>query len=136
MDLTTQTYLVSSLQLDRFRHHGEVNQETDVKAEKGAYFISDDVNLSANEEKQWMIAINVNQDSVGVAGIIERLKSDSNLSQAILKDIDKGNTELLSLVSASDGIELSADKRRKCQALLEYPFQYYARWNIRFELPD
>ena len=34
------TYLLSSLQLDHFRQGGSVKQEVDIKAEKGAYFIS------------------------------------------------------------------------------------------------
>ena len=55
------TYLMSSLQLDNFRKGKNLTQEVDVKAEKGAYFISADLTLKANETKQWYFVANVNQ---------------------------------------------------------------------------
>jgi hypothetical protein len=57
-------YLLSSLQLDKFRNFGKVNQETDIKAEKGAYFVNASVTLESKVAKEWMIVANVNQDSI------------------------------------------------------------------------
>ena len=48
------TYLLSSLQLDKFRKGGEITQEVDVKAEKGAYFVCSDITLEPHTEKKWM----------------------------------------------------------------------------------
>ncbi|MDA9266314.1 hypothetical protein N9P93_02930, partial [Gammaproteobacteria bacterium] len=46
----TSQKLLSSSQLKKFREEGLINQEVDIKAEKGAYFINTEVNLKASEE--------------------------------------------------------------------------------------
>ena len=63
------SYLVSSLQLKQFRKGHGVQEETDVKAEKGAYFLHTTIALSAKEEKEWLIIANVNQNHAAVAQI-------------------------------------------------------------------
>ena len=105
-------YLLSSLQLNAFRRGQDIHQEIDIKAEKGAYFISDHISLKEGAHKTWVIVADVNQSSSAVAGISERIKSDKNLVNYINKDIDLGSEKLLNLVTASDGIQLTADKRR------------------------
>ena len=59
--IESPTYLISSLQLDDFRKGNKVQQEVDIKAERGAYFISATINLGANSEKNWFFVANVNQ---------------------------------------------------------------------------
>jgi len=49
-------YLVSSLQLNTFKKGLPIDQETDVKAEKGAYFTVEKVYLDAGANKEWMYA--------------------------------------------------------------------------------
>ncbi len=112
LGLENVTYLISSLQLNNFRKGKDVHQETDVKAEKGAYFVSTTITLAAEDTKEWMIVSDVNQTASTIAGITERIKSDKNLKSLINDDIKIGNQRLLNLVSASDGIQLTADKRR------------------------
>ena len=55
-------YLLSSLQLKAFRKRHPIQQETDVKAEKGAYFINAQVQLEASQSKEWLTVTNVNHD--------------------------------------------------------------------------
>lgn len=105
-------HLISSLQLDAFRRGQDIHQETDIKAEKGAYFISDSFTLNSESEKEWMIVANVNLGPSAIVGLSERIKSDSNLKEVINKDIETGTQRLKNLVAASDGFQLSADKRR------------------------
>lgn len=112
LGLENPTHLLSSLQLDNFRNGETLSQEEDIKAEKGAYFISKQINLSANEEKHWMIMANVNQTASSIAGITERIKSDKNLANLVNNDIEEGSKKLIGLVAASDGFQLTADKRR------------------------
>ena len=50
-------------------------EEVDVKAEKGAYFINADITLEAKAEKQWMIVTNVNQNHAGVVQMIEKIRN-------------------------------------------------------------
>ncbi len=84
LGLENPTYLLSSSQLNNFRRGIELQQEVDVKAEKGAYFLNADITLSANQEKSWLQVANVNQTVSDVTRISELIKSDKNI-EATLK---------------------------------------------------
>ncbi|ULC58448.1 hypothetical protein MBM09_11000 [Flaviramulus sp. BrNp1-15] len=107
--LNDVTHTLSSLQLDSFRKGHPVKQEVDVKAEKGAYFISSKVELEAESSKNWMFVANVNQSITGVTEISEIIKTENDLTQLIQKDIDAGTKNLIALTAASDGLQLTAD---------------------------
>ncbi len=113
--LENPKYLLSSLQLNNYRDGSDVDQEIDVKAEKGAYFINCDITLQAEESKDWMTVANVNQGPSQVVEISEILKNDNNLIQKVNDDIELGTQRLINLVSASDGFQLTADKRRNAR---------------------
>ena len=70
------TYLLSSLQVDKFRKGQEITQEVDIKAEKGAYFVSSDITLEPNSEKTWMMVANVNQTMVNISEISEMIRKE------------------------------------------------------------
>ncbi|MEI6865710.1 hypothetical protein [Flavicella sp.] len=108
--LEKSTYLVSSLQVDNFKKGKSINQETDIRAEKGAYFIVTDLNLDSETKKTWMIVANVNQSIVTINEISEKIKSDKNLFALVQKDIELGSKSLVALNSASDGLQLTEDK--------------------------
>ncbi|WP_452221329.1 hypothetical protein [Lacinutrix salivirga] len=105
-------YLVSSLQLNAFRRGEEIHQETDIKAEKGAYFVNANFTLKANQEHNWMFIANVNQNRSDICAISEKIKNDNNLATKIQNDIEAGTTHLLQLAGASDAIQLSNNKLR------------------------
>jgi len=105
-------YLVSSLQLDTFRRGKEIEQEIDIKAEKGAYFVCSDIALEPNSYKTWMIVANVNQSMVNISEISELIKKKTNVMDIIQEDIELGSKHLLELNGASDGMQLTADTLR------------------------
>ena len=105
-------YLVSSLQLNDFRQGKEIAQEVAIRAEKGAYFVIADISLNGNSEDQWTLIADVNQSVVDVADIANKIKTNSDLLADVHKDIELGTKRLLDLNSASDGIQLTADKLR------------------------
>ncbi|RSK41430.1 hypothetical protein [Mangrovimonas spongiae] len=105
-------YLASSLQLDAFRNNASVKEENDIKAEKGAYFLVSEMSLPAESQKQWMIIANVNQTISAISAIAHKIKNNDNLKTQVNNDIQLGTQRLMNLVSASDGFQLSADKRR------------------------
>lgn len=105
-------YLLSSLQLREFRKRHPIQQEVDVKAEKGAYFINAEVSLAGGESKDWLTVANVNQDHVGIAALSNRIKNETDLADKVQQSIDVGTEKLVALNAASDGLQLSADKFR------------------------
>ena len=106
------TYLLSSLQIDRFRHSGEVELEVDIKAEKGAFFVKSSFNLSESQSKNWMIGADVNKDQSAIASLIQILMSNDSIEDQIKHEIEQGTERLKQLVASSDGIQYSADRLR------------------------
>ncbi len=104
------TYLLSSLQLKNFRKGEKITQENDIKDEKGAYFIQQEIAL--NSEKEWCFIANVNQSQSNVIGWIERIKNEKNLVSTIQKDIDLGTENLKKLVASADGLQFTNDDLR------------------------
>lgn len=107
--LENPTHLLSSLQLNNYRRGEQVQQEVDMKAEKGAYFITSYLELNSGQEKNWMFAANVNQSITDVVELSEMIKNESYLESIIQKDIDLGTKNLIGLVAASDGLQTTAD---------------------------
>lgn len=105
-------YLLSSLQLKDFRNKHSVQEEIDVRAEKGAYFVNDDFELNPHQDKKWMLIGNVNQDQTAIADIIHRIKNDKSLAQTVQADIDNGTKRLIELNASADALQLTADKQR------------------------
>ena len=105
-------YLVSSKQLDAFRSGKSITQETDIKAEKGAYFVNSEITLEANAEKEWIIVGNVNQNHSAIVALAENIKTHKNLYKAVKADIEKGTENLIKLTAAADGLQSTGDQLR------------------------
>lgn len=105
-------YLLSSLQLDEFRKFGKLRQETDVKAEKGAYFVNSAIELNPKASKDWVIVANVNQDASDIVAISNQIKNDNQLLNKVEADIQLGTKQLIKLNASSDGLQLTSDNFR------------------------
>jgi hypothetical protein len=112
LGLENPIYLLSSMQLPSFRKGIPLRQEEDVKAEKGAYLLHQDISLQPSAEKEWMIVANVNQSHTAVAQLLHLIKNEKGLSQLVNDDIAAGTKRLLALNAAADGLQLTADHRR------------------------
>jgi hypothetical protein len=112
LGLEDPIYLLSALQLGKFRKGMPVQQEVDVKAEKGAFLLQKNIVLPAGAEKTWMIVANVNQSHAAVAQLMALLKDKKGLARLVEEDIAAGTQRLLALNAAADGLQLSSDQRR------------------------
>ena len=112
LGISSPMYLLSSLQLDNFRNGLQLTNETDIKAEKGAYFVATSIDLAPNSERSWHIVANVNQDHTGIAELIDQIQHNKEIEQQIFEDVELGSQRLLSLNASSDGLQLTADQFR------------------------
>ncbi|MDR9414856.1 MAG: hypothetical protein RI564_01140 [Gracilimonas sp.] len=115
LGIENPTYLLSSLQLDNFRNQKEIQEEVDVKGEKGAYFVVSNISLSENETKKWTVVANVNHNSSQVIQLNEAIKKNDDLENRLLKDVEEGSKKLKKLVAASDGLQFSSDQLRNAR---------------------
>ncbi|MBT8320464.1 MAG: hypothetical protein KJO90_02210, partial [Eudoraea sp.] len=106
------THLLSSLQLNNFRKGAEVYEETDIKAEKGAYLLQTEMKLSSGDKQNWMIVANVNQDHSSIAELSKEVMDNDNLLQKVEQDIDQGTQQLIQLNASSDGLQYTRDQLR------------------------
>ncbi|TYA84324.1 hypothetical protein [Seonamhaeicola marinus] len=107
--LENPTYLLSSLQLDRFRSGRDIEQEEDIKAEKGGYFINSKFLLDNNKSNSWAIVANVNQSISNIVELSKYIGINQNIETLVEKDIELGSKKLKELVGAADGLQLSKD---------------------------
>nr|WP_262899745.1 hypothetical protein [Winogradskyella alexanderae] len=105
-------YLLSSLQLDKFRNFGSIEQETDVKAEKGAYFVTTKMQLASQATREWVIVTNVNQDTSDIVSVSSKIKSPNKLRAELDENIELGTTKLIKLNASSDALQLTSDNYR------------------------
>ncbi len=105
-------YLLSGVQLSAYRKGGDVDAESDVKGEKGAYLLHTSFALTGREHKQWSIVANVNQDHAAVAELINQLRDPHALIERVRDDAERGTQKLVQLVGAADGLQLTADDLR------------------------
>lgn len=103
-------YLLSTLQLNAFRKGQPIVEETDIKAEKGAYFLHSELTLSPSERSEWQIMADVNKDHKAIVRLMEDIEKNTELAQDIKKNIDLGTQRLIELNASADGLQLTADK--------------------------
>ncbi len=108
--LENGTYLVSSSQINTLRAGHSAKQESDVRGERGAYFVHTTIELAPNAEKSWHIVSEVDQDSAAIARLKKQLSAESgSLYYKVKDDIAITSNHLEKIVGGADGVQLSAD---------------------------
>lgn len=110
LGLEKVTYLLSAAQLKKFRQKQSIQQEHDIKGEKGAYFISTDILLAPHAEKKWVLVADVNQSQSQVVGLCQLIQDNPSLDKQLQADIDAGTQHLIQLVAGADGLQCTADQ--------------------------
>jgi hypothetical protein len=110
LGLQNPTYLLSTLQLQDFRKGKKITQETDIKGEKGAYFIANSFTLEAGKQTDWLIIANVNLNHTSVIALNEQIKNDAHLAEKVHKDINTGTERLTALTASADALQYTADE--------------------------
>lgn len=109
------TYLASSVQLDKFRAIGSITEEIDVKAEKGAYFTSQILELKENDSSYWYTVAEVNVTVGDIKKVANIINNTNDLESEVLADIEAGTKNLIELVGASDGMQLGNSPLRNAR---------------------
>jgi len=104
-------YLLSSRQLEQFRTGMGVSMETDIRGERGAYFVHATLELASGAEREWHLVADVCQDSVSIVSLAKKLRETrSTLPQALERDIALNIANLEKVVASADGLQVSSDQ--------------------------
>ncbi len=112
MGLENAQRLLSSTQLKAFRNGEKVSQESDIKAEKGAYFVHAEMKLTAGAKKEWMLVADINQNASQIVALSKAILQDPHLMDKVKQDIEAGTQQLIGLNAAADGLQMTADHLR------------------------
>jgi hypothetical protein len=102
--------LLSTVQLDLFRRLGEVEQESEVRGRRGAYFVSGRLELASNERRTWYLVADVDQDAAATSDLLMLLREGGDLGRDIEQDVERGTRELVKVVASADGLQASEDE--------------------------
>ena len=100
--------LLSSRQLDNFRRGEPLQTETDIRAERGAYFVQADLRLRRGQTADWLIVADVERGPSDVAELNTLLRRPSRLRRMVLADVERNTQELRRLVAVADGLQTTA----------------------------
>lgn len=102
--------LLSSRQLNNFRNGIVPETENDIRATRGAYFIYADVDLLPGHQKVWYIVAEVNKNAGYIASLKHFISINNNIVQHLQEDVNIGTNDLIKILSAADGLQLTGDK--------------------------
>jgi len=100
--------LLSSTQLNSFRQGVPLRQETEVRAERGAYFFHTALALPRGQTRDWYLVADVNQGPSEVAELNRLLRQPTKLRKLVDADIARGTEELRRIVGKADGLQKTA----------------------------
>jgi hypothetical protein len=111
LGLPQANYLLSSAQLDDFRAGEEIVPETEVRGQRGAYFVHTALHLASQESRSWYMMADVQQDSAAIARRCQWLQGDpAALVKELEADIASGQANLWKMVASADGLQVSSDR--------------------------
>ena len=108
--LAPTMYLLSSLQLEKIHSGLHPVPETDVRGQRGAYFVHDQVEVASGAERAWHLVAEVHQDSASVANLRQWLGQTKNPYELVERDIRDSAEDLVRIVGGADGIQVSGDR--------------------------
>ncbi len=106
--LEGSTQLLSRRQIDRFISGQTVEDEFNVRAEPGAYLISNQIELDSNMARSWYFIADTDQSAVQVAALEREILRSDNVVGLIENGIDESTQNLRSIVSQGDGLQVSS----------------------------
>lgn len=103
-------YLLSSTQLEAFRQGKPIQEEKDIRAERGAYFLHANINLQPDAKKEWYLVAEVEQSIAKITELAEELTQPARILASLKKDIANGTVLLTQIAGSADALQMSKDR--------------------------
>jgi hypothetical protein len=102
--------LLSSEQLENFRHGAAVEKENHNRGIRGAYLVNASLELPAGSLRQWQLVANIEQSQCESVGLLQQLGQPATLAKALGDSIKQGSETLAGILAAADGFQLTAEE--------------------------
>ncbi len=108
--LAQAVHLLSNMQLETFREALPLTEETDIRAQRGAYWVQSDLSLDAGGHADWHLVAEGNQGPAEVAALGRALREPNRLRVELESSLHRGARTLRSIVARADGLQHTADR--------------------------
>ena len=102
--------LLSSEQLENFRHGAAVVKENHNRGIRGAYLVNASMQLPAGSSRQWQLVANIEQSQSRCADLLRQMEQPAAIAKALGKSITQGSDALAGILAAADGFQLTAQE--------------------------
>lgn len=108
--LNKPTTLLSTNQLANFRLGLKIEPESCIRGIRGAYLVNDEFKLAPSSNKQWQIIADVEKTQSQVVALRQELLLNNDLKQDIASSVDEGSENLVRIIAAVDGYQVTAEE--------------------------
>lgn len=109
--LNNPTYLLSEQQVQKFCVDKDIVTEHDVKGRRGAFYVSDMIEINSDEIKTWVIVSELQQSAAKIEALMKEIKNEKVVLEALTKSVHLGDENLKKLVFKADGLQLTANSK-------------------------
>jgi hypothetical protein len=110
LGLSDQKILLSARQIDRFRQGLSVEQETQTRGVRGAFWLNTTLKLAAKSDHVWRMVANLEQSQSETVALQAQLADPDKLSVSIDESIVAGSDALSRIMASGDAFQLSAEE--------------------------
>ncbi|HZX23295.1 MAG TPA: hypothetical protein VFF18_07160 [Woeseiaceae bacterium] len=110
LGLDDATILVSSEQVETFRHGGAVRPEDHRRGIRGAFLVNQSLELPAGAARTWQIVADVEKSQAEVVELSRQLEHGPGLAASIDASVRRGSDELARIMSSCDAFQATAEE--------------------------
>jgi hypothetical protein len=110
LGLDAPTTLLSSRQLESFRHGGPLRPEHHTRGIRGAFFVAQAMVLPAGGARQWQVVADLELSQAQVVALHRRLADPATLAAEIEQSVAQGSDGLARMMAACDALQCTAEE--------------------------
>ncbi|MEO0423040.1 MAG: hypothetical protein AAF184_11925 [Pseudomonadota bacterium] len=110
LGLDAPTRLISSKQLEAFRHGEALREEERERGIRGAYFVHQRLSLEPGAGKSWCLVTDLERSQGDVVNLRNALRDPAGLAEAIDADVAAGGDALARIIASCDGYQGTAEE--------------------------
>ena len=108
LGLDQADYLLSARQLDAFRAGLGVKTETEVRGQRGAFFVHAAFDLVQSSMRAWHLVAEVEQDSAAIVHLQKRARENrAELLNAVERDVALNTATMQKIIANADGLQVT-----------------------------
>lgn len=132
------THLLAEDQILKFRRAEPVTAEQSTRGKRGCYLMVKTISLNSGASESWYICADVNQDIEMIEALRKTITGEADLIATIEEDCSKTDSRMKKMLSSSDGLQLTAAKRRGMRHASNTLFNLMRGgvFTTGYELPD